>query len=103
MTARQKRPSGDGQGSPDGAVNRLASPKIKLLRRGAPQRLIGPEHSIINRAANSLRRRHLGVNVSRHDYRDQRGWNLVGPERSGNRVLDRQETLQIGDDRLGIL
>ena len=53
--------------------------------------------------ANSLRRRHLGVYVTRHDHGDQRRWNVLRPERSRNRVLHRRQALQIGGDRLGVV
>src|SRR5580692_9276503 len=53
--------------------------------------------------AGSLRRRHLGIDVARNDDRDQRRWNLLGPEGSRNRVLHRRKALQVGGDRLDVV
>src|ERR1700722_6077541 len=53
--------------------------------------------------AGSLRRRHLGIDVARNDDRDQRRWNVLGPEGSRNRVLHRRKALKVSRDRLRVV
>src|SRR5271166_5075925 len=93
-----------------GAAPISATPAINVLRRMACSlnrrctfKKPAAARSPTQAPANSLRRRHLGVDVARHDHGDERRWNVLRPERSWNRILDRRKALQVGGDRLRVV